>query len=248
MNLNESPILILHGWGSSSKNWQKVKDSLEQKGYKVFVPDLPGFGEEPPPQKPCSVEDYADWVNQWAEKHNLSKFCLVGHSFGGGVAAVFAAKYHQKVEKLVLVSAAIVRQRTLKQYLFFLVSKIAATIFLLPPLSHFRLAAQKLLYRSIGVKDYYRLVRKLSTPAMKETFKKIIREDLRKHLPYISCPTLILWGEKDRLTPLSQARLIAENAPSFQLKILQGRGHALNLEAPEELAEKIHQFFSHYFS
>src|SRR3989338_2017308 len=123
MSLCQVPIIILHGWGSSSKRWERVRESLERKGCKVFVPDLPGFGENPPPLNPWSVEDYVEWVKDFSEKNNLTDFVLVGHSFGGGVAAIFAAKYPQKIEKLVLVAAAIIRRKTLRKHVYLFLSK-----------------------------------------------------------------------------------------------------------------------------
>jgi pimeloyl-ACP methyl ester carboxylesterase len=247
MDLNEYPILILHGWGSSSERWQAVKDALSEKGYTVFVPNLPGFGDEPPPQEAWSVEDYAEWVFGWTERQNLSAFFLAGHSFGGGIAAVFAAKYPQKVKKLIFISAAIVRRRTFKHFLFLLVSKIAAAIFLLPPLSRFRATAQKLLYRLAGTRDYYRLTKKAAPLTMKETFKRVIQEDLRNYLKSISCPTFIVWGREDKVTPLSDALCIQQSITNSQLKVLPGIGHAVNLEAPRELAEQMHQFLNPHF-
>lgn len=99
-------ILVLHGWGGSSKSWLKVKELLEQKGSKVFVPDLPGFGEEPEPPKPWSGIDYLDWVKKYSEKEGLSQFFLLGHSFGGGLSISFASLYPEKILGLILVDSA----------------------------------------------------------------------------------------------------------------------------------------------
>ncbi len=235
-------IIILHGWGSRAANWKGIKESLERDGYDVFIPDLPGFGNNPPPAYPWRAKDYADWLNKWSDEHGLTQFCLVGHSFGGGVAAIFAAEHPHKVSKLILIAAAIVRHKTIKQVVFRLISKIAALIFLAPPLIFFRSGARKLLYKLIGAQDYYRLTQNLSDDTMKSTFKNVIREDLSKYLKNISSPTLIVWGGEDRITPLAHARAINSAIVGSRLKILVHRGHDLNLKNPKELAGAITAF------
>jgi len=57
-----SPFLILHGWGSNSLKWQETGKILKEKGFKVIVPDLPGFGKSEEPKKPWSIKDYSQWL------------------------------------------------------------------------------------------------------------------------------------------------------------------------------------------
>ena len=92
-------ILILHGWGSCAKNWQKVKEGLENGGCKVFIPDLPGFGENFPLEKPWSVEDYTQWLKEYCKINNLEQFFLAGHSFGGNIAVQYVLKFSQDIKK-----------------------------------------------------------------------------------------------------------------------------------------------------
>lgn len=242
MSINEYPIVILHGWGSSSKRWEMVKQSLGEKGYSVFVPDLPGFGDNPPPQNSWGVEDYAEWVKKWSEEQNLAGFCLVGHSFGGSIAALFTAKYSEKVAKLILVAPAIRRRKTFKTYAFFIISKLGRVVFSFPLLSFFYPLFQRILYKVIGVSDY--LVASLRSPIMKETFQKIIAEDLSPYLSRISAQTLLIWGDKDRITPLSDAYFIKQRLKNANLEIIRGARHSLNIEAPEKLAEIIDTFLN----
>lgn len=236
-----NPILILHGWGSSSKNWIRVKEILASQGYKVFVPDLPGFGENPAPNKPWGVSDYVEWVNTFAEKNNLSRFFLLGHSFGGGVAVRFINLFPEKILGLILVAPALRREKTIKYYIVLILAKIGNLIFSIPVFSFLRPLARKILYFVVGTRDYYKLeLQKIVT--MKETFKKIVSEDLLSYLPKIKTPTLIIWGKKDNATPVEIAYLINKDIEGSKLEIIEGGRHALNLEVPEVLAKKILEF------
>ncbi len=108
------PILILHGWGGSSKSWKAVKEILEKEGFKVYNPDFPGFGQEADPPQPWSIADYTDWIKKYSEREGISQFFLLGHSFGGRVATKFAAQNPEKIMGLILVgSAGFGREKTL---------------------------------------------------------------------------------------------------------------------------------------
>ena len=106
-------ILILHGWGSQAERWSEVKELLENGGYRVYVPDLPGFGESLPPPQAWSVDDYVEWVRSFCEKENLSQIFLLGHSFGGSIAIKFVNYFPEKVQGLILVAPKLKRQKTL---------------------------------------------------------------------------------------------------------------------------------------
>ncbi|MDO8559230.1 MAG: alpha/beta hydrolase [bacterium] len=227
-------ILILHGWGSCAKNWANVKELLENKGLKVFVPDLPGFGENPPPDRPWSIDDYVEWVRDFCEKNNLSNFFLAGHSFGGGIAAKYASRYTENIEKLFLVASAIVRRKTFKKEAFKRLAKILNKFSALPYYDLFRRAFYKIVVKS----DYL----SAKNANMRETYLKVIGEDLSSCLSNISTPTIIIWGEKDEDTLLKDAYLIKEKISGAVLETISGIGHSPHLESPEILAEKIIKF------
>ena len=84
-------------------------------GYKVFVPDLPGFGENTPLERAWITEDYIDWIKNFAVNNSLERFFLVGHSFGGGLAAVFSAQFPEQVEKLILLPIIVPNLRVLEE-------------------------------------------------------------------------------------------------------------------------------------
>jgi len=222
-------ILILHGWGSCAKNWAKVKELLEEKGYNVFLPDLPGFGANPVPATAWNTDDYVDWVNAFCQKNNLSRFFIMGHSFGGSLAAKYSLRYPENVKKLFLVSSAGIRKKTIKKKFF---KKVA------PLFRRFSLL-RWIFYRFIIKSDYQ------DTPeGMRETYLNIVNEDLSGLFSKIKVPTIIIWGDKDDITPISDAYFINKEIKGSVLEILPDVGHRIRLEAPEILVQKIVNFIN----
>jgi len=226
------PILILHGWGSYAKRWDNVKELLEVKGYKVFVPDLPGFGQSPIPAKIWNLDNYADWVKDFAEKNNLGRFFLLGHSFGGSIGIKFAVKYPGKLIGLILVSAGrISKRKSIKNIFFLVMAKIGKLFFR-------QRIFKRIIYKLAGSRDYL-LAR---GGVMRETMKKVISEDLKPYLPKINVKTLIIWGDKDEVTPVADAYLIKKAIKNSVLGVIPNVGHRIRLEAPEILVEKVKEF------
>ena len=236
-------ILILHGWGSRAENWNRVKELLENRGYNVLAPDMPGFGKNPPPQRPWTTEDYSEWVKDFCEKQNFSQFFLLGHSFGGGLAVKFASRFPEKIKGLILVAPKIRRQKNYRYCLGLISAKLGKIIFSIPIFSFFRPLARRVLYAVIGTRDYYKLEIQKAV-IMKETFKEIVGEELISYLPRIKTPTLIVWGEKDDMTPVKDAHLINKMIKGSKLEVIKKGEHALNLQFPEILAEKILNFIN----
>lgn len=214
---------------------------MEKEGHAVFVPDLPGFGERPAPAEPWSVDDYVSWVKSYCEENNLTRFLLIGHSFGGGLAVKFSGAFPEKVQKLVLVAPKIRRQKNYRYYISLVLAKLGNVVFFIPPFSFLQPLARKLLYKCIGTGDYYKLeTQKAFT--MKETFKKVVAEELVACLPGVKASTLIIWGASDDMTPLKDAHLVHEAIRGSRLEIVENGEHALNLQNPEVLVEKISNF------
>lgn len=234
-------ILILHGWGIGSRTWAQTKEILEGAGYETIIPDLPGFGNNPPPETPWTIDDYASWVNAFCEKNNLSQFFLLGHSFGGGISVKFLEKFPGKTKALILVAAKLHRQKSWMYYFGLVLAKIGNMIFSIPGLSHLRSFARKILYRALGVRDYYKLEME-KTNTMKKTFKEVVGKNLIPLLGSVKIPTLIIWGDKDEMTPLSDAYLVQKAIPMAELETIKGGKHALHMQCPAELAKIVLKF------
>lgn len=229
MNIKK-PLVFIHGWGVSSETWESLRYFL-QNDFEIFSLDLPGFGKTPI-EKIMTLKDYADFVYNFLIKNNISNPIVIGHSFGGAVAAKFTLLYPDKISKLILVGAAIVRQPSMKTKIFRKISGIFSPF--LPP------KIKMVILKIFGLEnsDYIAI----QSPLLKETFKNIINENLLPDLPKIKIPTLVIWGNKDIETPLEQGKLIAENIPGTKLVIVKNAGHFLFLEKPTEFAKLIKEF------
>lgn len=229
------PFLILHGWGSNSDRWIDVAEKISKKGFKVIVPDLPGFGKSDALSLPWDTNKYIDWIEQFIKQMNLGDFYLLGHSFGGALASKLAVKHAQEIKKLFLVSAACVRKKTTKKSFLNKISKIIKLFYFLPYYSFFR----KTVYKFIIRKSDYVYVEGV----MKETYLNVVAEDLSFHLPFIKVPTVVIWGDKDDLTPIEDGYFIAKQIKNSKLIVIPGASHDLNRKQDPEgtpiLAEKI---------
>lgn len=215
-------VVLLHGWGGRADSFLPVFNYLASK-FEVYAIDFPGFGQSSLPSKAWGVGDYTDMLNKLFDKLNIEKASLIGHSFGGRVSIMFSALYPEKVEKVVLVdSAGIIPKRTLKYYFKVYKFKLFKKLYLL--LNGGKKEALEKFYKKYGSKDY-----KNSGP-LRETFVKVVNEDLRGFLPKIKAPTLLIWGEKDQDTPLYMAKIMEKEIPDAGLIVFEGAGHFAYLD------------------
>jgi len=232
------PFLILHGWGGSSGSWVEVQKRLSSKGYKVIVIDLPGFGKTPSPLVPWDLNDYSTFVLDFIKKLKLEKIILLGHSFGGRISIKFLLHYQDRVNFLILCdSAGIKRKYNFRQMLTFYSAQIGNFIFSQRFFRRFQDTARNIFYIFIRQGDYTKV-----NGAMKETFKKIVDEDLLSNLSKINTKTLIVWGGNDKAVPVEDAYLINKSIKNSNLEIIPNVGHTPNLEVPDKLSEIILKF------
>jgi pimeloyl-ACP methyl ester carboxylesterase len=230
-------ILLLHGWQDNLRTFDALVPLLSVTN-RVIRLDCPGFGQSETPKETWDLDNYVKFVENFIQKLHLQVDVLIGHSFGGRIAIKGAADKNLQPNKIVLVnSAGIAKNKTLRNSVLKTGAKIAGAIIRIPPLSFWREKLRKKIYESIG-SDY------LNAGAMKETFLKIIAEDLTESAKKINIPTLLIWGANDAETPLSDGQRLAKLIPDSKLEIINGAGHFIHQEKPEEVANIIQNWTS----
>lgn len=240
----ERPIfLILHGWGGSSDSWVKVSELLSQD-FEIYALDFPGFGKSEKLKEIWEVDDYVDFIEKFItsvisnsdfagrQPHSEKNLNIIAHSFGGRVAIKLAAKNPFYLRKLYLCAAAGIKHPpTIKQKTAAVAAKLGKNFLS----GKFEKPARKLLYKIIREKDYY----ECKDEIIKKTFQNIISEDLKEYLKDIKVPTTIIWGDKDKYTPLCDGKAMHEEIAGSKLHIIKGAGHGIHLHSQESLIKII---------
>ena len=207
-------MVFLHGY-LSSKEAFTAQIEYFSRFYRVTAFDFLGFGKSKPLTEPFSVSDYAAWTKEILALLQVQKPRVIAHSFGCRVVVKMAARDSEAFEKILLTGpAGILSKRGLAYRLkvksYRLVKKFA------PAFAE----------RNFGSQEYRSL-----SPIMKESYKKIVNEDLRKDAARIKTPTLIVEGEQDKTTPLAEAQVYLQSLQNGRLRGMQG-GHFAFAEYP----------------
>jgi len=225
-------LVILHGWRSNKKSFEPLLNYLD-KQIEVILFDLPGFGEAPL-NKPYTLEDYLIFLKEHLESEihlrKVEKMNILGHSFGGALALLYTLQNPEKIEKLILYNAAVLRPNTLKIKLLNFLSKISKPFLNFFPsklVFLFKKAFYKFIVKSY---DYF-----LADEILKKTLANI-RKDLREEAKMIKNKTYLLWGKRDKITPLKHGILLEKIMPKAKLITFDG-GHSFHKENPEEFAK-----------
>ncbi len=223
MDYGEGKCLVfLHGWGGEIASFQSLADRLSAR-FRIITMDLYGFGATPHPSFPLTIEDYANGVRALLSERQARDVVLVGHSFGGRVAMRIAAKDKRVVGVVLIDSAGILPRRRLKYHLKVVAYKLA----------------KKLGFKRLpqGSEDYKRL-----SGEIKKTFVNVVNESSENDARAIDVPTLLIWGKKDKDTPLYMCRRLRELIRESQSIEIEDAGHFSYLEHPELVYRVIRAF------
>lgn len=228
-------IVILHGWKKTGAAYSDLKALFEKKGFIVYVPDLPGFGNTKLPSQALVLDDYVEYLHAFVMRMKIHNMILIGHSFGGRVAAKFTAKNPKYVDKLILSGAPLIKQPlSLRKKMIVTAAKTGRTIFSLVHVDVKRM--RKVVYYLLGEWDYYK------ANQLKETLRNILQEDIAPNLPFIRTPTLVLWGEKDTFVSKKVGKEIARRIPHASYKEITDGTHKLPYEDPKRFADSVLKF------
>jgi pimeloyl-ACP methyl ester carboxylesterase len=253
------PLVFVHGLGGSWQNWLEQLPELARE-HRVVAMDLPGFGYSPMPHEQISIAGYARLLDGLLAELGIDAAGVIGNSMGGFIGAELAISFPQRVERLVLVSAAglsthndpvpvrampalvrleriiaagtawlaaksetVMRRRRLREATLYAVVRHPGR---LPP----ALAAEQL--RGAG------------KPGFIAALQAVIDYDVRDRLPEIACPTLIVWGDRDRLISVRDADVFEELIPNSRKVIFEDTGHMAMLERPAAFNALLEDFLA----
>lgn len=229
--------MLLHGWEGTWQSWLPIIEKLKES-FTVYALDLPGFGLSKI-ESPLDLSEYAKTVNEFI-KNLGARPTLIGHSFGGSVAIKIASQYPNSIKNIVLVNASGVRIKNQTVEAKRKIAHSAGTIFSLPILNFFYQPLRSLVYRFWAKgSDYESLSNKQN---LKQTFIKILNEDLTSALGKIRVPTLIFWGKNDQETPLFLANILHHGIAHSKLVIAPHAGHFSYLDDQEKFCEVLKEF------
>ncbi len=225
---NIERIYILHGWTYSLDKWKAIVDILNRDGVEMVMLKIPGLTV--PHDKVWQLDDYVEWVKDQL-KDEKEPIVLLGHSNGGRISIAFAAKYPEKVRKLVLIDAAGIYHNELririKRFVFGKLAKLGRGLSDSETL-------RNMLYKFARTSDYQK-----ADTILRKTMINLIRTDISNLFTKISAPTTIIWGEMDETTPLSDGKIMHEKIKNSKFFVIRGAKHSPHFTHVEEVEEII---------
>ncbi|SCY59728.1 alpha/beta fold hydrolase [Butyrivibrio sp. INlla14] len=233
----QGPLLVmLHGWGSNIDLFAGVISFAKVK-YHVVAMDMPGFGKSDEPAEPMNVDAYVDFVLSFVKElyPEEKEIIFLGHSMGGRIIIKLASGIHDgriktdfSIPKIILTdSAGVLPVRTkaqnsrTKRYKFYKNLITRTGIVKLFP------GALDRLQKKFGSADYA-----AASPVMRKSLVMNVNEDCTPYMPSVTQPTLLIWGDRDTATPLSDGKKMEELMPEAGLAVIEGAGHYTFLDNP----------------
>jgi pimeloyl-ACP methyl ester carboxylesterase len=220
-------VFLFHGWGADLSVFKALAALMAGK-YRVVSFDFPGFGLTAEPPEVWSVSDYSDLAAELIKHFECDKVILLGHSFGGRVIIKMCAipELPFSIDKIILVgSAGVTPKRSLNYKIRLRTYKLGKAFLSAAPVKRAAPGALDRLKARFGSADYNN-----ASEIMKGVLVKTVNEDLRGLLGCIKCPALLIWGESDAQTPVSDGRLMEKLIPGSALIVMEGAGHYPFLE------------------
>jgi pimeloyl-ACP methyl ester carboxylesterase len=236
---NGPVVVLVHGLGANAEYWSNLAPSLAQSGFRVYIPDLLGYGRsEQPADFSYSVRDEAAVVVGFMDALGLKQVELGGWSMGGWIAALVAAEHPERVSRLMLFdSAGLDVPPTFDTALF-----TPSTVAQLDQLKAL-LSPQPQPIPAFIARDILRNFRRNGWVVQRALATMFTAQDVVDNLlPQLKMPVLLLWGSLDRVTPLNDGDIMHRLIPQSQLDVFPGCGHMAPIECSAALGPKVVAF------
>jgi pimeloyl-ACP methyl ester carboxylesterase len=247
------PIVFVHGLGGQWQNWlENIPRAAQER--RVIALDLPGFGLSPEPRDRITIPAYGRCVDALCEQLSLGRVDVVGNSMGGFVAAEVAIQFPERVDQLILVSAAGITSADIARRPILTVGRIAAAIATYGGARHRQIASRpksrhlalslvarypSLLRADLAYEGFFKGTGK---PGFDDALRASLEYDFRDRLPEIRQPTLIVWGENDSIIPVRDAGEFERLIPDSRKVVMRNTGHIPMAERPETFNDLMMRF------
>jgi pimeloyl-ACP methyl ester carboxylesterase len=240
------PIVFIHGLSGSWQNWLEQVPVFARE-HRVIAFDLPGFGGSEMPAQKISISGYGRFVNALLDELGVGSAAVVGNSMGGFIGIELAIRFPERVERMVLVSAAglsieYLRNERALALLGVAESRLAAYSGWVASRSEAlarRPGARRLIFGIVAHRPerlpaplVAEQVRGSGKPGFLPALDALTDYPIRDRLSEIACPTLIVWGAEDKLVPARDADEFARLIPNARKVVWPETGHVAMLERP----------------
>jgi pimeloyl-ACP methyl ester carboxylesterase len=233
------PVVLVHGLGGRSEDWRKLAPYLAQAGFRVYMPDLLGYGRsQMPADFSYSVREEAGIVIGFLDALGLKQVDLGGWSMGGWIVQLVAAEAPERVSRLMLFDSAGLHVNPDWDTRLF-TPTTAAQLGKLESL----LTPHPERIPGFVAADILRLTGQTGWVVDRAMASMLTGQDVTEAiLPTLKMPLLIVWGEKDELLPIDQAQTMHRLAPQSDLEVIAGCGHLAPVECAAEVGPKVVAF------
>ena len=249
------PLVFVHGLGGQWQNWlENIPRAAQER--RVVALDLPGFGLSEMPRAEISISNYARCVEALCQHLDLGPVDIVGNSMGGFVTSEVAIRYPERVERLVLVSAAGISSAGVYRAPALLAGRVAAVLTAYTAARHRQMAARPVTRHaalSIVARHPSRLapdvaweglMKGAGKPGFQDALRANLVYDFRDRLPEIRCPTLIVWGENDSVISVHDAAEFERLIPDSRKLLMKDTGHVPMIERPRTFNDQLMEFLA----
>ncbi len=247
------PVLLVHGYTDSARDWFPLIPYLS-KGFRLIVVDLRGHGGSAKPECCYTRYDFAYDLKLLLDHLGIQRADVVGHSLGSMIAQIFAETWPERTGKLVLISstggpssAPTPEEARQRAAAFDYRGAIRVLRDPIDPNSTFMVAWWS--SPTYVDPDFLRRQREDAARIPARVWLAILDQGvgmsgLQATLPFLTAPTLLMWGEKDPIMLPEYRRTLVEALPQAEVKVFAGLGHNPFWEKPREVADAINQFLA----
>ena len=239
-------LLMLHGFGATLDNWALVAKFLTPH-FRVVAPDLPGFGDSSRlAHKRYTLDDQLARIEQFARSVGLTRFHLAGNSMGGYLAGHYAARHPEQVQSLWLLAPAGVmtaQESELQQMLAH-----GENPLLVNTPADFRRIVEMCFVKAPYTPGAFMKALAKRSMASREFHARVFEELFTTASPFedalagLATPSLLTWGDQDRLLHVSGAQILHGLLPNSVLDVMPGIGHIPMVEVPQAAAQSFLRF------